>query len=253
VTRTSSPLRRLLDRAALWGALALLAALPALASGTAGTPPASLQGTWELNPDLTAQLRKDEPKPSRGAGRQGGGGFGGHGRGGGGGGFGSRGGRARGGGDEGGGSGGARAGDEEPAGEVSAEGGLPRLTIAQQGDQVTITGAGGHARALKVGGGKLRDDAAPGGGAEVQASWDQDGSLLVDVKPDKGPHRTESYLVSNDRKHLYVTTTVSRRFQGDAKRVRAYDLVPAPAPEAAPAPGASPSPPGPSSSTPPPA
>lgn len=143
--------------------------------------------------------------------------------------------------------GGARAGDEEPAGEVSAEGGLPRLTIAQQGDQVTITGAGGHARALKVGGGKLRDDATPGGGAEVQASWDQDGSLLVDVKPDKGPHRTESYLVSNDRKHLYVTTTVSRRFQGDAKRVRAYDLVPAPAPEAAPAPGASPSPPSPTS------
>ena len=245
MTRTSSPLRRLLDRAALWGALALLAALPA---GAAGTPPASLQGTWELNPELTAQLRKDEPKPSRGAGREGGGGggFGRHGRGGGGGGgFGSRGGRSRGGGDEGGGSGSARAGDEEPAGEVSAGGGLPRLTIAQEGDQVTITGAGGHARALKVGGGKLRDDAAPGGGAEVQASWDQDGSLLVDVKPDKGPHRTESYLVSNDRKHLYVTTTISRRFQGDAKRVRAYDLVPAPAPEAAPAPGASPSPPSP--------
>lgn len=30
---------------------------------------------------------------------------------------------------------------------------LPRLTIAQEGDRVAIAGAGGQARALKVGGG----------------------------------------------------------------------------------------------------
>jgi hypothetical protein len=225
---------RILGRAAAWGALALLVTFPV----GAAAPPASLQGTWELNPDLTAQLRKDEAKSSRGAGRQGGGGggFGRHGGGGrGGGGFGGGGGRGygsrgdRSGDDSAGGSGGKSGNGEN--GQEETGGGLARLTIVQQGAQVTITNPQGKARALKVDGSKVRDESGPGGPAQVQAKWDDDGSLLVDVKPDKGSHRTESYVVSNDHKHLYVTTTVSRRLQGDAKMVRAYDLVPETAPE----------------------
>ncbi len=243
---------RLLGRAAAWGALALLLSVPA---ASAAAPPASLQGTWELNPDLTAQLRKDEARSSRGAGRQGGGGgFGRHGGrgsggfgGGGGGGYGSRGGRSQGDDSAGGNSANNSANDEN--GQEGTGGGLARLTIVQQGAQVTITNPQGKARTLKVDGSKVRDESGPGGPAQVQAKWDDDGSLLVDVKPDKGPHRTESYLVSNDHKHLYVTTTISRRLQGDAKMVRAYDLVPETAPDT---PSAPPSPEAPAAPAPPP-
>jgi hypothetical protein len=212
-----------IEAAVAWGAAALLA-LPAW-----GAEPQrqSLQGTWELNPDLTAQLRKDQPQPERsGGGRRGGGMGGGMGRHRGGGMGGSRGG-SRDGGDSSGGDPAAGGDDRDHGGGMGAA--LARLTIVQGEGAVTITDDEGRARVFKTDGSKVRDEAAPGGPAEVQAAWDQDGSLLVSVKPAKGASRTESYVVSNDRKHLYLTLTTAGGFlQPDRKSVRAYDLVPEP-------------------------
>ncbi|HSU80802.1 MAG TPA: hypothetical protein VLR69_00215, partial [Thermoanaerobaculia bacterium] len=130
-------------------------------------------------------------------------------------------------------------GAEAPRGEQrdSGEGQRPdfaaldTLTITQAGNQVTVTDKEGHARVFRADGGKVRDDKAFGGPAEVQASWDREsGGLVVQVKPDKGPKRTESYIVSDDGKHLYIVLTVEGD-RGSRKIRRAYD----PAPEEKPA------------------
>ncbi len=99
---------------------------------------------------------------------------------------------------------------------------LDKLTITQAGNQVTVTDQQGHARVFRADGSKVRDDKAFGGPADVQAKWDQDGALVVEVKPDKGPKRTESYVVSNDGKHLYVVLTLEGN-RGTRKIRRAYD------------------------------
>ena len=106
------------------------------------------------------------------------------------------------------------------------------LTITQSEGQVSITDKEGRTRILKTNGSKVRDEAARGGPAQIKTSWDSDGSLVVEIKPDKGPSRTETYVVADDRKHLYWTITGGTRI--DAKIVRAYD--PAPVEEPAPAP-----------------
>jgi hypothetical protein len=185
----------------------------------------SLAGTWTLNEDLTARMRENDQQSAP----HGGGGFGG--------GMGRR----------GGGGGGRRGGGRYPGGGTEAPGGeqrdsgegqrpdfaaLDTLTITQAGNQVTVTDKEGHARVFRADGGKVRDDKAFGGPAEVQASWDQEsGGLTVRVKPDKGPKRTESYIVSNDGKHLYIVLTVEGE-RGTRKIRRAYD----PAAEEKPAP-----------------
>ncbi|MBV8200907.1 MAG: hypothetical protein JOZ15_09825 [Acidobacteria bacterium] len=108
---------------------------------------------------------------------------------------------------------------------------LDSLTIVQQPGQVTITDQSGHARVLKTDGSKLRDQ-GPAGASQLRASWARDGSLEVEVKPDKGTRRTEAYFVSNDGKHLYLTVTIPGQL---AQVLRAYDRLPAPAVPAAPA------------------
>ncbi len=188
----------------------------------------SLAGTWTLNEDLTARMREDD---QQGAPRSGGGFGGGMGR------------RGGGGGRRGGGRypGGSPGGAERPGGEQreSEEGqrsnfaALDTLTITQSGNQVTVTDKEGHARVFRADGTKVHDDKAFGGPAEVQASWDtESGGLVVQVKPDKGPKRTESYIVSNDGKHLYVVLTLEGE-RGSRKIRRAYDPA---APEEKPAP-----------------
>jgi hypothetical protein len=188
-------------------ALALATLSPATATDQGSARHPSLQGTWTLDEDLTARMRENDQQQhgsgggfSGGTGRHGGGGGRGGGRRGGGGGY---------------PGGGSPSGGAESSGEGRPEEGqrpslaaLNTLTIAQQGSQVTITDQEGHARTLRADGGKVRDDQAPGGPAEIQASLDPDGALTVQVKPDKGPKRTESYIVSNDGKHLYLVLTV---------------------------------------------
>ncbi|HSS77237.1 MAG TPA: hypothetical protein VLV54_10885 [Thermoanaerobaculia bacterium] len=187
----------------------------AAASDKAEPQHPSLQGTWKLNEDLTARMRQDDQSQGGpGAGR--GGGMGRHGGGGGG--------RRR---------GGFPSGTpSETPGEESGRQGPPpsfaaldELTITQQGEQVTLADKDGNTRVLKTDNHKVRDEKAPGGPVELKAAWDKDGILTVEVKPDKGPKRTESYLVSNDGKHLYVTLVLDRN--GHEMRIRrAYDSAP---------------------------
>jgi hypothetical protein len=190
--------------------------LPASAAGENIAQHSKLQGTWNLDEDLTARMRENDQQqraPREGFG--GGGGRHGGGRRGGGGGF----------------PGGSPGnGTDSPGEGRHAEGQRPSLTalntltITQNGNEVTIADQEGHARVLHADGSKVRDEKAFAGPAELQASWDQDGSLTVQVKPDKGPKRTESYIVSNDGKHLYLVLTM----EGDGRRPefkvrRAYD------------------------------
>ena len=211
-------------------ALAGLATLLRAAEKAAPKHP-TLTGTWTLNEDLTARMRENDQQSAP----RGGGFGGGMGRRGGGGG--RRGGGRYPGGSPGGGTeapGGESRGQEE--GQRPSFAALDTLTITEKGNQVTVTDKEGHARVFHADGSKVRDDKAFGGPAEVQASWDEDGGgLTVQVKPDKGPKRTESYIVSDDGKHLYIVLTMEGE-RGSRRIRRAYDPA---APEEKPAPPAS--------------
>ncbi|MBW8874318.1 MAG: hypothetical protein JF614_05100 [Acidobacteria bacterium] len=215
------------------GLVALTAAAILLSASASDRPEPqrpNLQGTWKLNEDLTARMRQDD-RPQGGAE-----GFhGGMGRRGGGGGMGRGGGRRGGGFPD-----GPPNGESGTSGQTERQGGAPpsfaaldELTITQQGGQVTLADKTGNTRVLKTDHSKVRDEKAPGGPVELRASWDRDGILTVEVKPDKGAKRTESYILSNDGKHLYVTLTFDRNGR-EMKIRRAYDPAPeekAPAPE----------------------
>jgi hypothetical protein len=206
-------------------ALAGMATLLRAADKAAPQHP-SLAGTWTLNEDLTARMRENDQQSAP----HGGGFGGGMGRRGGGGGGRRGGGRYPGGGSPGGGTE-APGGEQRDSGERPSFAALDALTITQAGNQVTVTDKEGHSRVFRADGGKVRDDKAFGGPAEVQATWDREsGGLVVQVKPDKGPKRTESYIVSDDGKHLYIVLTVEGD-RGSRKIRRAYD----PAPEEKPA------------------
>lgn len=205
---------------------AVLLAAAALPASGAGPERPNLQGSWNLNADLTARLSKDQPgqegDPRAGGGRDDRRGPG----------LGSVGPI---------GSGGDHSApgitDWSPARERheaelrrEAVASLDSLTIVQQAGQVTITDQAGHARVLRTDGSKVSDQ-GPAGPAQLRARWDRDGSLVVEVKPDRGIRRTESYVVSNDGKHLYLTVTIA----GQAGEIlRAYDPAPAPAGPAVP-------------------
>jgi len=195
--------------------LGLLALAVALAAFAAAAQHPNLQGTWRLNEDLTARMREED----RPQGRMGGGFRGGMGRPGGG--WGRRGGGGfPGGGPPEGGEGEKR----HRSGEAPSFAALEELTIVQKADEVTITDKEGHARVLKTDGSKVRDEQAPGSPAELRANWEKDGTLTVKVKTDEGRSRTESYIVSNDGKHLYVTYLLGGNGR-EFKIRRAYDPV----------------------------
>jgi hypothetical protein len=215
----------------------------ALAPVAAQMPPPQLQGSWKLNPELTAKLMKDLPEeaPAQGKGRGGSGRLGGGGQ------MASHGGPGS----------GPQGWDDAAKADTAADQGaggkareavlaaLDRFSIALAAGQVTITDRDGHARVVKPDGSRVRDATAPGGPAQVRASMDKDGSLVVEVKPEKGVRRSESFEVSNDGKHLYLTVSFSGGLMArDTRILRAYDVVPAAAPETAPAqmPPASPPP-----------
>jgi hypothetical protein len=195
------------------GMMALVAAAVFFSAAASDRPPhPNLQGTWTLNEDLTARMRQDDQAQNApggghsGMGRRGGGGGGRH----------------------------RNTPDATPGGDLGGDAGrqgppsfaaLDVLTITQQGDQVTLADKEGNTRVLKADNHKVRDDKAPGGPVELRAGWDKDGILTVEVKPDKGPKRTESYLVSNDGKHLYITLSLDHNGR-EMKIRRAYDSAP---------------------------
>jgi hypothetical protein len=203
----------------IFGLLVLTALVPAMAASRAEPQRPNLQGKWKLNEDLTARMREEDRPQGRMGGFRGGG----MGRpgGGGGGGWGRRGGGGFPGGPPGGGRG--RPGEGRGGGEARFAA-LDELMIVQQAGEVTITDRDGHARVLKTDGSKVRDETAPGGPAELRASWEKDGTLTVKVKTDEGRSRTESYVVSNDGKHLYVTYLLGGNDR-EFKIRRAYDPV----------------------------
>ena len=229
-----------------WSAMAVLSALaiapPSPAPAAEARRP-NLQGSWSFNAYLTAQIAQHQQEDKRGEGSPGG----------------ARGPGRRGGEGGGGGGGGSRGSRRPDAGEASAGGGeaaasseggdqerhggeaLDVPTIAQDGEQITITDHRGRARVVRADGHKVRSEPAPGRAVEQKASWDKEGALQVEIKADKGERRIESYLVSNDGKHLYLTVTGGGGARPGRETIRAYDRAdPQPAPPDA---SAAPSPP----------
>jgi hypothetical protein len=221
-----SPLRS----APLLLALALSLAAP-VPSRAAAPKKRDLSGTWTFNEDLTAKLREEARRNRDEAGN--GPGMGGMGR--------RR--RAEGGAPEGGSpEGGGRregGGAMEHGAAPAFQEALDELTITQTADTVTVATESGHRRVLPTDGRKVHDEGAPGGPAELSAEWSAAGSLVVEVKPQKGPKRTEVYAVSTDRQHLFLT--IAGGGDHGMKIIRAYDAAP-PAPSAPAAPP--PAPPG---------
>jgi len=209
----------LLAGVGLWGLLGALLLQPALPGRCAEAREPHLQGTWLLNPDLTARLSKDQQAQEgddplgSAKGDQHRPGLGGVGP--------TGGGEGRDGLEVGAWSPARERRDAEARREVVAS--LDSLTIVQQAGQITITDQTGHARVLRTDGSKVRDQGAAGA-VQLRASWDRDGSLVVDVKPDRGTRRTESYVVSNDGKHLYLTVAIAGQ---RSQILRAYDPAPA--------------------------
>ena len=196
------------------------AGLGAVAAGAAASapttpPPPRLFGAWAINQELTAELAQ-RAHDEGDTGHHGGGyGHGGH-----------TGGEPR--------SGGrprSAAGAGERDSERTPVSGLI-LSAAPDG-AVLLTDEAGHARRFEPGAPAKRDAEAPDG-AQVSASWDTDGDLVVEIKPDHGPRRTETYIVDHEKKHLYLTTVVTSGF-GSRSRTLAFDPVD---PATLPAPGA---------------
>ncbi|HYN20165.1 MAG TPA: hypothetical protein VE078_04335 [Thermoanaerobaculia bacterium] len=187
----------------------LLPALPARAA-TEKNPPPDLSGRWKLNEDVTYRMMQGMRERGSGGGPDGMRGAGGGGRPGG-----------HGGGRRPAGDGSRRRPEHHGGPPVSLES-LDELTITQKEGVVTITDAAGRSRVLRTDGKKVREEGAPGGPATVKAKW-KDRALEVTVKPQKGPKRTESWVITNDRKRLFLTLTMDGGPRVPIRR--AYDLV----------------------------
>jgi hypothetical protein len=202
-------------------ALVALAAMTALlasplappAAAAAVAPHQDLHGTWRLNDDLTARMMENERQsnPSerggpttvtrRGKGPEGPGGpghFGGF----------------------------EDDGIERPDHPAPSFAGLNEVKIEQSADKVVLTDSAGRQRTYWTDNRKSTDPQSPHGPAEVRAKWDDDGSLVVTITP-KGnePRRTETWLVSNDRKLLYLTVEMEGNRRAGSKIQRAYNAV----------------------------
>ena len=210
-------------------AVAALLASP-LAAGAAGAPHQDLHGTWRLNDDLTARMMENQRQSSpaerggpttvtrRGKGPEGPGGpghFGGF----------------------------EDDGIERPDRPAPSFAGLNEVKIEQSADKVVLTDSTGRQRTFWTDNRKSTDPQAPGGPAEVRAKWDDDGSLVVTITP-KGnePRRTETWLVSNDRKLLYLTVEIEGNRRAGGKIQRAYNAAAVGEPKKAEAPPAPPPP-----------
>lgn len=186
----------------------LLLAAGAEAAGTAAPPP-DLSGTWTFNEDYTARLMESARA------RQPGFGPGGVRR--------VPGGAGRSPGD----------GMPPPSGEGRTVGprefrGGPSQVLETLGDELTITQSGGEitvvdgerTRVLVTDGKKTWDESVPG--ESVRSRW-QDGDLVVEVAPKKGPKRTETWQLSSDGQRLFVTVTPKGRGAPLIALRRVYD------------------------------
>jgi|RhiMetdeSRZDD1v2_1073273.scaffolds.fasta_scaffold06434_4 hypothetical protein len=96
------------------------------------------------------------------------------------------------------------------------------LTIQQSGDRIVLKN-GWRERILYTDG-RLITENGPRGAAEVHARW-ENGQMIVDAKPERGPARTETYSVSDNK--LTIQTHVDAH--GDMPEMtfkRVYDATP---------------------------
>jgi hypothetical protein len=96
------------------------------------------------------------------------------------------------------------------------------LTIQQTGDRIVVQN-GWRERILYTDG-RLITENGPRGAAEVHARW-EDGRMIVDAKPERGPARTETFSVAD--KQLTILTHVDAH--GDVPEMnfkRVYDATP---------------------------
>lgn len=175
--------------------LLILAALFVAASAAARekAPEPDLSGTWTFNDEITARLmqgQREQGRPGFGGGRPGGRG-GPMGNPGGGPPGGERGGRMRG-----------APGGSSPMTMHD----LDELTIVQKDGEVAITDGGGRSRVFQPTGKKVKVE-GPRGKETIRASW-KEGSLVVKIKPEKGPSRIETWTPSNDGKRLFLTLSM---------------------------------------------
>jgi hypothetical protein len=176
--------------------LLILAALfvAAVANARETAPEPNLSGTWTFNDEITARLmqgQREQGRPGFGGDRPGGRG-----------------------GPMGGPGGGPPPGGDRDGRMRGAPGGsspmtmhdLDELTIVQKEGEVTITDAGGRSRVFHPTGKKVKAE-GPHGKETLRASW-KDGSLVVKIKPEKGPSRIETWTPSNDGKRLFLTLSM---------------------------------------------
>jgi hypothetical protein len=100
---------------------------------------------------------------------------------------------------------------------------LDEVTFVQRQGEVTITDSTGRTRKLRTDWKKVKDESAPGGPETVRARWKEDGTLEVRIKPEEGPKLTESWIITNDRKRLFLALTLDGGPPFPIRR--AYDLV----------------------------
>ncbi len=196
------------------GTMALLLAVGA--QGTRKTEPVpDLNGTWRFNDDVSARLMqgmRDQGRPTFGMG-------GGPGEG-----------RPGGGPPPGGGGrrGGGRMRPEGPGGPGGPGGpsmqDMEEITILQKDGSVAVTDGGGRTRIFWPDGRKVKVDGSgdSGGSETIRSNW-KDGSLVVTVKPAKGPDRTETWTVTNDGKRLFLSLSMNGGPRTPMRR--AYDRV----------------------------
>jgi hypothetical protein len=95
------------------------------------------------------------------------------------------------------------------------------ITIAQTDSTVVITGPRRRSRTLYTDGRMMtpQSDRAPGG-AELRASWNSEGHLVVEHKGPKGGTRTETFSLAAEGKQLVIATHLDPAGDREAKDFR---------------------------------
>ncbi len=99
-------------------------------------------------------------------------------------------------------------GDRPMRGHMAGPG-AQTMTISQTDSTVEMSGPRGRTRVLYTDGRIMTppNDRAPEG-IEIRATWNAEGSLVIEHKGPKGGTRTETFSLSVDGKQLYVATHV---------------------------------------------
>jgi hypothetical protein len=195
------------------------------AAAAPAAAPGDLSGTWKLNRDASDDPRKkmqEAQEQGDGSGGRGSSGW----------------------------SGGRHGGHRGGGGAPSDDGGPPpsdtaaakeTLRIEHQDPRLAITDATGRQLVVYTDGRKTEEEHSSGGTTKITGRW-KDGFVVLEIEPEHGPSRTETYSVTADGKRLTIMTRFKGRgSRGDVEIRRVYDAA---SPEEEPAPEAAPQPTG---------